>query len=129
MVDAIKCFFLSSSITLFANVPEMFEYPVEKLTFGALLFFIIWTYMKTILPKNQADYARVCEENRKLLNEVERTSRLLETQQRINSELLKKLEKYVPETEISYIATMESRIEPSPAFSKPVTSKIQIPKP
>lgn len=78
MLDAIKCLFLSSSITLFANVPQMFEYPVEKLTFGALLFFIIWTYMKTILPKNQEEYARVCEENRKLLSEVERLGRLLE---------------------------------------------------
>lgn len=110
MIDSLKCILLSCSITVFANVPQIFEYPVEKITFGALLYFIIWTYMKTILPKNQADYTRVCEENRKLLNEVERTSRLLENQQRINSELLKKLEKYVPESGKSYIATMEDKI-------------------
>jgi len=55
MYDIAKCLFLSGTITLFANVPEMFEWPIEKIGFGALLFFIIWTYMKTILPKTQAD--------------------------------------------------------------------------
>ena len=55
MYDIAKCLFLSGTITLFANVPEMFEWQIEKIGFGALLFFIIWTYMKTILPKTQAD--------------------------------------------------------------------------
>ena len=59
MYDTIRCGLFASSVTLFASVPEMFEFPLEKIGFGALLFFIIWTYMKQILPKTQEEMQKL----------------------------------------------------------------------
>lgn len=72
MYDTLKCVFLSGTVTLFANVPEMFEMPMERIGFGALLFFIIWTYMKTILPKTHEEMQKLREENRNLFDEIKR---------------------------------------------------------
>ncbi len=91
MYDTIKCGFLSGTITLFANVPEIFEWPLEKLGFGALLFFIIWTYMKTILPKSQEDIQKLREENQKLIEEISKLNQLRERDQRLIALYLKEI--------------------------------------
>ena len=83
MYDTIKCGFFASSVTLFANVPEFFELPLEKIGFGALLFFIIWTYMRQILPKVQDEMLKLREENRQLLGEISRLNHLREQDQKI----------------------------------------------
>ena len=70
MYDIIRCGLLSGSLTLFASIPSSFEMSLEKIGFGALLFFIIWTYMKHILPKTYEEMRSLREENRKLLEEV-----------------------------------------------------------
>ena len=70
MYDSIKCLFLSGSITLFANIPELFELPMEKIGFGAILFFIIWTYMKHVLPKTQAEMERKNDRIAELVEEI-----------------------------------------------------------
>ena len=70
-------------MTLFASVPSSFELSLEKIGFGALLFFIIWTYMKQILPKTQEEMQNLREENRKLLDEVSKLNLLREQDQRL----------------------------------------------
>ena len=95
MYDALRCGFLSGTITLFANVPELFEYPLEKLGFGAILFFIIWTYMKTILPKTHEEIQKLREENRKLLDEISKLNQLRERDQKLIALYLKELKQYV----------------------------------
>ena len=83
MYDSMRCLVLSSSITLFANVPQMFEWPLEKIGFGVLLFFIIWTYMKHILPKTQDDMQKLRDENQKLIEEISKLNQLRERDQRL----------------------------------------------
>jgi hypothetical protein len=83
MYDMMRCGFLSGSITLFASVPSSFEMPLEKIGFGALLFFIIWTYMRQILPKVQEEMQKLREENRKLLDEISRLNKLREQDQKL----------------------------------------------
>jgi len=89
MYDTIKCGFFASSVTLFASVPEMFELPLEKLGFGALLFFIIWTYLKHVLPKTQEEMQKLRDDNRKLLDEVSKLNQLRERDQKIIASYLK----------------------------------------
>ena len=89
MYDTMKCGFLSGSITLFANVPELFEWPLEKIGFGALLFFIIWTYMRQILPKTQEEMPKLRDENRKLFDEISNLNRLRERDQKLIAVYLK----------------------------------------
>ena len=91
MYDAIRCGLLSGSITLFANVPTLFEMPLEKIGFGALLFFIIWTYMKHILPKTQEEMQKLRDENRKLLEEVSKLNQLRVEDQRVIASYLQEL--------------------------------------
>ena len=83
MYDTMKCGFLSGSITLFANVPELFEWPLEKIGFGALLFFIIWTYMRQILPKTQEEMQKLRDDNRKLLDEISKLNQLRAQDQKL----------------------------------------------
>ena len=91
MYDSIRCLFLSSSITLFANVPQMFEWPLEKIGFGALLFFIIWTYMKHILPKTQEEMQKLRDENQSLIEEISKLNQLRERDQRLIALYLKEI--------------------------------------
>jgi len=104
MYDTIKCGLFAGSITLFANVPELFEWPLEKIGFGALLFFIIWTYMKQVLPKTQEEMQKLREENRKLLDEVSKLNQLRERDQKIIASYLKEARQYIegvkPKSEI-----------------------------
>jgi K+ transporter len=97
MYDTIKCGFFASSVTLFANVPGMFEWPLEKIGFGALLFFIIWTYMKQVLPKTQEAMRQLREENRKLLDEVAKLNQLRERDQKLIALYLKETKQYIEE--------------------------------
>lgn len=97
MYDATRCLFLSGTITLFANVPEMFEYPLEKLGFGAILFFVIWTYMKTILPKTHDDMQKLREENRKLIDEISKLNQLRERDQKLIAMYLQEIKEYTDE--------------------------------
>jgi hypothetical protein len=83
MYDTIRCGIFASSVTLFANVPEFFEMPLEKISFGALLFFIIWTYMRQILPKVHDEMQKLREENRKLLDEISALNQLRAQDQKI----------------------------------------------
>jgi len=83
MYDTIRCGFFASSVTLFANVPELFELPLEKIGFGALLFFIIWTYMRQILPKVQEEMQVLRAENRRLLDEISKLNHLREQDMKI----------------------------------------------
>jgi len=89
MYDVLRCGFFAGSITLFANVPQLFEWPLEKIGFGALLFFIIWTYMKQILPKTQEEMQKLREENRKLLDEISKLNQLRERDQKMIALYLK----------------------------------------
>jgi len=97
MYDTIRCGLFASSVTLFASVPEMFELPLEKIGFGALLFFIIWTYMKQIFPKTQEEMQKLREENRKLLDEVSKLNQLRERDQKIIASYLKEVRQHVEE--------------------------------
>lgn len=83
MYDTIRCALFSGTVTLFASVPEIFEMPMERISFGALLFFIIWTYMKKILPKTHEEMQKLREENRKLVEEIRKLNDLREHDQRI----------------------------------------------
>jgi len=83
MYDTLKCGIFAGSITLFANVPQLFEWPLEQIGFGALLFFIIWTYMKNILPKTHEEIQKLQEENRKLLDEILKMNQLREQDQKL----------------------------------------------
>ena len=77
MIDSINAFILSATVTLFASTPDLdfLKFPYEKITFGALLFFIIWTYMRTVLPKTQS----VIEEKNKRIEElIKEISRLID---------------------------------------------------
>ena len=94
MIDTMKCFILSGSITLFANVPQMFEWPIEKIGFGALLFFIIWTYMKHILPKTQDEMQKLRNENQKLIEEISKLNQLRERDQRLIALHLKEIKQF-----------------------------------
>lgn len=86
MIDTMKCLFLSGSITLFAQVPEMFEWPIEKVGFGALLFLIVWTYMNRILPKTQDEIERKNKRIEELIVEIGKLNELLEKERMIIAE-------------------------------------------
>ena len=89
MYDTLRCFLISGSVTLFANVPDMFELPVEKIGFGALLFLIIWTYMKQILPKTHDEMERKNARIAELIQEVHRLNTIREKDQKILESLLR----------------------------------------
>jgi len=89
MYNTLKCLLLSASITLFAQVPGLFDWEVEKLGFGALLFFIIWTYMKNVLPKTQEDMERKNNRIAELIAEVGRLNAMREKDQHTIVNLLK----------------------------------------
>ena len=78
MIDTMKCLLLSGSITLFAQVPEIFEWPLEKLGFGAILFFVIWTYLNRILPKTHEELDRKNKRIEELIAEIGKLNDLLE---------------------------------------------------
>ena len=92
--DGLRCGFLSGSITLFANVPELFEWPLEKIGFCALLFFIIWTYMRQILPKTQEEMQKLRDDNRKLLDEISKLNQLRERDQKWIAAYLKEQKQF-----------------------------------
>jgi len=89
MYDSLKCIFLSASITLFANVPELFELPMEKVGFGAMLFFIIWRYMKHILPKTQEEMERKNNRIAELVDEIRHLNAMREKDQQTIIDLIK----------------------------------------
>lgn len=89
MYDTMKCLFLSASITLFAQVPELFDVQVEKIGFGALLFFIIWTYMRHVLPKTQAEMERKNNRIAELVEEIRHLNVLREKDQQTIFDLIK----------------------------------------
>lgn len=93
MYDTMRCLIFSGTVTLFANVPDMFELPAEKLGFGALLFYIIWTYMKQILPKTQEEMERKNARIAELIVELQRLNQLRENDQKILESLLCEREK------------------------------------
>ncbi len=107
MYDTLRCFLISGSVTLFANVPDMFELPVEKIGFGALLFLIIWTYMKQILPKTHDEMERKNARIAELIQEVHRLNTIREKDQRILESLLREHDK---NNKISD-STVESRMK------------------
>jgi F0F1-type ATP synthase membrane subunit b/b' len=77
MIDSLRTFTLSAYMTLFAATPDLdfLQFPYEKVGFGVLLFFIIWSYMKNVLPKTQ----QVLEEKNKRIEELIREiSRLVD---------------------------------------------------
>ena len=96
MYDSMRCLFLSASITLFANLPDVFELPSEKIGFGALLFFIIWTYMKHVLPKTHEEMERKNNRIAELIAEVHHLNVLREKDQQTIVNLLKDI-KRVPQ--------------------------------
>jgi hypothetical protein len=98
MYDTMKCGFFASTVTLFANVPEFFEMPLEKIGFGALLFFIIWTYMRQILPKVQDEMQRLRDDNRKLLDEITRLNLQREQDQKLLTQYLRESKGWADET-------------------------------
>ncbi len=89
MYDTLRCLTLSGAMTLFANVPDLFEWPLEKIGFGALLFFIIWTYMKQILPKTHEEMERKNTRIAELLAEIHKQNLLREKDQKIIESLLR----------------------------------------
>jgi len=89
MYDTLRCLFLSGTVTLFANVPDIFELPVEKIGFGALLFLIIWTYMKQILPKTHDEMERKNARIAELVQEIHHQNLLREKDQKLLESLLK----------------------------------------
>ena len=89
MYDTLKCLLLSLSITVFAQVPELFEWEIEKIGFGALLFFIIWTYMKNVLPKTQEEMERKNKRITELAEEVRHLIAMREKDQQTIISLLK----------------------------------------
>jgi len=89
MYDSMRSIFLSASITLFANLPEMFELPGEKIGFGALLFFIIWRYMKHILPKTQEEMERKNNRIAELVDEIRHLNAMREKDQQTIIDLIK----------------------------------------
>jgi len=89
MYDTLKCLLLSLSITVFAQVPELFEWEIEKIGFGALLFFIIWRYMKHILPKTQEEMERKNNRIAELVKEVQHLNTMREKDQQTIIGLLK----------------------------------------
>ncbi|MCL2624506.1 MAG: hypothetical protein FWD31_12660 [Planctomycetaceae bacterium] len=84
-----RCLFLSGAITLFANLPDVLELPGEKIGFGALLFFIIWTYMRHVLPKTQAEMERKNNRIAELIEEVRHLNTLREKDHQTIVSLLK----------------------------------------
>ena len=92
MYDTIRCFFLSGTVTLFANVPDIFELPVEKLGFSALLFIIIWTYMRQILPKTHDEMERKNARIAELIQEIHNLNLLREKDQKILESILKEFQ-------------------------------------
>ena len=101
-----KYMFLPASITLFASVPQMFELPIEQIGFGALLFFIIWTYMKHVMPKTQDEIARKNERVAELIEEIRRLNTLREQDQRTITHLLN-VRPTPPETGRFHVANEE----------------------
>ena len=89
MYDTFRCIFLSGSLTLLANVPEMFEFPLEKIGVGAMLFLIIWTYLRHILPKTQEDIEAKNKRIEELIREVQRFSDQRDKDQKTISELVR----------------------------------------
>ena len=88
MIDGMRCFLLSGSITLFANVPQMFEWPIEKIGFGALLFLIVWTYLNRILPKTHDEIDRKNKRIEELIVEIGKLNDLLEKERAIIAEYI-----------------------------------------
>ena len=99
MYDSMRCLFLSASITLFANLPDVLELPGEKIGFGALLFFIIWTYMRHVLPKTQAEMERKNNRIAELIEEVRHLNSLREKDQQTIVSLLKEARQYPQKNE------------------------------
>ena len=93
MYDSLRCLFLSVSITLFANVPGIFEFPVEKIGFGALLFFIIWTYIKHVMPRTQDEMERKNSRIAELAEEIRHLIAMREKDQQTIHDLLKEVRK------------------------------------
>ena len=91
MYDTLKCLFFSGSLTLFANTPQMFEWPLEKIGFGALLFFIIWMYLKHILPKTHEEMDEKNKRIQQLMDDVRRLNELRAKDQKIIAALLKEI--------------------------------------
>ncbi|MDO5566560.1 MAG: hypothetical protein Q4G59_07880 [Planctomycetia bacterium] len=89
MYDTFRCIFLSGSLTLLANVPEMFELPLEKIGVGAMLFLVIWTYLRHILPKTQEDIEAKNKRIEELIREVQRFSDQRDKDQKTISELVR----------------------------------------
>lgn len=93
MYDTMRCLIISGAVTLFANVPDLFELPVEKVGFAALLFFIIWIYMKQILPKTHEEMERKNARIAELIEEIRRMNILREKDQKILDSLLHEQQK------------------------------------
>ncbi len=91
MYDAAKCLFLSGSITALANVPELFELPLEKIGFGTALFLVIWMYMKHILPKTQEDIDIKNKRIEELILEIHKFGEQREADQNTIADLLQEL--------------------------------------
>ena len=89
MYDSLKCIFLSASITLFANLQELFDLPNERLGFGALLFLIIWTYMRKVLPKTQEEMERKNNRIAELVDEIRHLNAMREKDQQTIIDLIK----------------------------------------
>jgi hypothetical protein len=98
MYDSLRYLFLPASITLFANVPDIFELQAEKIGFGALLFFIIWTYMKHVLPKAQDEMERKNSRITELAEDVRNLNALRERDQEIIMALVKEAKQSLPDT-------------------------------
>jgi hypothetical protein len=111
MYDSIKCLLLSGTITLFANVPDMFELPIEKIGFGALLFFIIWTYLKQILPKTHADMEAKNKRIEQLLTEVSRLNELRSKDQKIIAALLCEMKQNTTVSNVFSESTLHERVK------------------
>lgn len=89
MYDVARSAFLSGTLTLLANVPEIFELPLEKIGVSALLFLIIWSYLHHILPKTQDAIEAKNKRIEELICEVQRFSDQRDKDQETISELVR----------------------------------------
>jgi hypothetical protein len=103
MYDSLRYLFLPASITLFANVPDIFEMPMERIGFGAILFFIIWTYIKHVLPKTQEEMERKNHRIAELIEEIRAMNKLREQDQKTMTALLKDLRQSPPDTHRNHV--------------------------
>ena len=106
--DLAKCLFLTSSITLFSQMPEIFELPLEKLGFGAILFFIIWTYLKTILPKTHEEMERKNKRIEQLVIEIGKLSDQRERDQRIIEDYIRNDNQELPRSGVHFVSAQNS---------------------